>query len=268
MKVFTGFFLALFFTFLDAKVYATVDGEEITDKDLLFLKQIMPNVDFDNLPKDMKNKALDQAIERKLLTREAKKENFENTTAYKEALEDFKETMILELWMRKQIDGVKVNDDEIKKFYDANKDKFVIPESVSARHILVTTEKEAQDIIKELNKVTASKAEEKFIELAKSKSKDPSANNGGDLGTFTKDQMVAPFSNAAFSLKDKTYTKQPVKTEYGYHVIYVTSKVPEGTLAYNEAKPKIEQELRLNKFRDVISSKARNLRDSSKIVIK
>ena len=268
MKIFMGLFFVLFFTFLDAKVYATVDGDEITDKDLLFLKQIMPNVDFDNLPKDMQNKALDQAIERKILTKEAKKGNFEDTQEYKEALDDFKDTMVLELWMRKQIDGVKVDDDEIKKFYDSNKDKFITQESVTAKHILVDTQKDAQDIVKELDKTSASKVEDKFSELAKSKSKDPSANNGGDLGSFTKEQMVPSFSDAAFSLKEGTYTKQPVKTDYGYHVIYVKAKTPKGTIPYDEAKPRIEQELKLNKFRDVIASKAKSLRDKSKIVIK
>ena len=82
----------------NAEVYAKVDGEEITDKDLMFLRQAMPNLDLANLPKEMKDKAIDQAIERKLLTREAKKDKLENTQEYKDALEEFKDTMVLELW--------------------------------------------------------------------------------------------------------------------------------------------------------------------------
>ena len=70
----------------NAEVYAKVDGEEITDKDLMFLRQAMPNLDLANLPKEMKDKAIDQAIERKLLTREAKKDKLENTQEYKDAL--------------------------------------------------------------------------------------------------------------------------------------------------------------------------------------
>ncbi|RAX52709.1 peptidylprolyl isomerase [Helicobacter sp. 16-1353] len=251
-----------------AKVYATVDGEDITDKDMLFLRQAMPNVDFDTLPKEMKDKAVEQAIERKLLTKEAKKEKLENTKEYKEALEDFKDTLLLELWMRKQIDNIKISDIEIRKFYNENKDKFIVPETASARHILVETQKEAQDIINELNKVKPSDAEKKFIELAKSKSKDPSAANGGELPAFTKEQMVPSFSNAAFALKPNTYTKTPVKTDFGYHVIFLESKKPQGVSSYDEIKPRIEQELQLMKFREVVSQKAQDLRKKAKVVVK
>ena len=81
---------------LNAKVYAVVNGEEITDKDMLFLQQAMPNVDFNSLPKEMQDKAVEQAIERKLLTIEAKKDKLEDTQEYKDALEEFKDTMVRE----------------------------------------------------------------------------------------------------------------------------------------------------------------------------
>lgn len=251
----------------NAKVYAIVDGEEVNDNDMMFLKQVMPNADFESLPKDMQSKAIDQAIERKLLTKEAKKYNLEDTNEYKEALDSFKDTMVLELWMRKQIDTVKLAESDIKKFYDENKQKMAVPETVNARHILVETKKEADNIIKELSN-SGNKVEEKFIELAKSKSKDPSGNNGGDLGFFGKEDMVPEFAKAAFALKENTYTKQPVKTNYGYHVIYLKSKKPKGVISYEEAKPKIEQELKLVKFRELIASKAKELRKKAKVEIK
>lgn len=251
----------------NAKVYAIVDGEEVNDNDMMFLKQVMPNANFDSLPKEMQSKAVDQAIERKLLTKEAKKEKLEDTNEYKEALDNFKDTMILELWMRKQLDKVKLLDSDIKKFYNENKQQMIVPETAKARHILVETRKEAEDIIKELNK-SKDKIEDRFIELAKTKSKDPSSNNGGDLGSFTKEDMVPEFANAAFALKDNNYTKQPVKTNYGYHVIYLKSKKPKSTVSYEEAKPKIEQELKLIKFRESIASKAKELRKKAKVEIK
>lgn len=251
-----------------AKIYATVDGEDITEKDMLFLKQAMPNVDFDTLPKDMQSKAVDQAIDRKLLIKEAKKEKLEDTKEYKETLEAFKDTIALELWMRNQIEKIKISENEIKKFYNENKDKLIVPDSASARHILVETQKEAQDIIKELDKVKSNQAESKFIELAKSKSKDPSGPNGGDLGTFSKDKMVPEFATAAFNLKENTYTKTPVKTDFGYHVIFLKSKQPQGVISYEEAKPRLEQELQLRKFGEVMSQKAQDLRKKAKVVVK
>lgn len=259
--------VSIMLSFTSAKVYAIVDGEEVNDNDMMFLKQVIPNADFESLPKDMQDKAIEQAIERKLLTKEAKKDKLEETTEYKEALDSFKDTMILELWMRKQIDTVKLSEGEIKKFYNENKEKMLVPETVNARHILLDTKKEADDIIKELNKA-GNKIEDKFIELAKNKSKDPSAANGGDLGFFTKNDMVPEFANVAFSLKENTYTKKPVKTNYGYHVIYLKNKKPKSTVSYEEAKPKIEQELKLVKFRELISSKAKELRKQAKVEIK
>lgn len=261
-------FASILASSLYAQVYAVVDGENITERDFLFLQQVMPNANIDSLPKEMKEQVINQAIERKLLTREAKKDKLENTPEFKEALEEFKETFILELWMRKQLDSIKVSESDIKKFYNDNKDKLVVPETADARHILVSTEKEAKDIINELNKVKADKVEEKFIELAKAKSIDPSKDNGGDLGVFAKDKMVPSFSKATFDLKEKSYTKTPVKTDFGYHVIYLKSKKPQGVLSYDEAKGRIEQELQLMKFRDVVAQKSQELKKKAKIEIK
>ena len=143
-----------------------------------------------------------------------------------------------------------------------------MPETANARHILVDSEKEAKDIIKQLNEVKADKAEEKFIELAKKYSKDPSAANGGDLGTFAKDKMVPSFSKAAFDLKENTYTKTPVKTDFGYHIIFLKTKNPQSVVSYEEAKPRLEQELKLIKFRENVSKIAQDLRKKAKIEMK
>lgn len=252
---------------LNAKVYATVNGEEITDRDMLFLQQAMPNVDFTSLPKEMQDKAVEQAIERKLLTIEAKKSKLEDTKEYKDALEDFKDTMVLELWMRKRVDNIKVSDSEINKYYSDNKDRLIMPESAHARHILVESEQEAKDIIKQLNN-TKDKVEDKFVELAKKYSKDPSAANGGDLGFFAKDKMVPSFSKATFDLKENTYTKTPVKTDFGYHIVFLKTKKPQSVVGYEEAKPRLEQELKLIKFREEVSKIAQDLRKKAKIEIK
>lgn len=258
----------LFVNSVGAVTYAVVDGEEITDKDMLFLKQAMPNVDFNALPKEMRDKAVDQAIERKLLTKEAKKDNLESTKEFQEALDEFKETMTLELWMRKQIENVKVSESELKKYYNANKDKMVVPEQAIARHILVDSEKEAKNIIAELNKA-GKNVESKFMELAKSKSKDPGASNGGELPPFAREgQMIPEFSKAAFALKPNTYTKEPVKTQFGYHIIYLKSIQKSGVIKYEEIKPRLEEDLKLQKFRDVIAKKAADLKKKAKIEMK
>ncbi|MGX3010673.1 peptidyl-prolyl cis-trans isomerase [Helicobacter sp. 23-1044] len=270
-KVLVALSLAgLIFSSLSAEVYAKVDGEEITDKDLMFLRQAMPNLDLANLPSDLKDKAIDQAIERKLLTREAKKDKqLENTQEYKDALEAFKDELILGLWTQKQFEAVQVSDSEVKKHYNANKDKLIQPETAKARHILVATEKEAKDIIAELNKA-GKNAESKFAELAKAKSADKgSAEQGGELPPFAREgQMVAEFSKAAFALKPTTYTKKPVKTDFGYHIIYLKSIQPKGVVKYEDIKPQLENDLKLNKIRDIIAKRAQDLKKKAKIEMK
>ncbi len=253
---------------VSAEVFAKVDGEEITEKDLAILRQAVPNLDLSALPKDMKDKAIDQAIERKLLTKEAKKAKLENTQEYKDALAEFKDTMILELWMRKQIEEVKLSESEIKKHYNDNKDKLIQPELAKARHILVESEKEAKDIIAEIDKA-GKNAETKFAELAKSKSTDKgTGEQGGELPPFAREQMVPEFSDAAFALKPNTYTKTPVKSQFGYHIIYLKSIQPKGVIKYEEVKPQLENDLKLTKFRDIISKKAQDLKKKAKIEMK
>lgn len=106
---------------------------------------------------------------------------------------------------------LKVSDAEVEDYYNSR---------VHAAHILVETEDEANAIIKELGKVTKQKLAARFMELAKNRSIDPSAaENGGDLGEFGTGQMVQPFEEAAMALAENAYTKVPVQTQFGYHVI-------------------------------------------------
>lgn len=248
----------------NAEVYAVVNGEEITDKDMLFLKQAMPQANLEALPKEIKDRAVEQAIDFKLLTQEAKKSKVEDSKEYKEALEVLKGQLMLDIWSAKEREKIKVSESKIKQFYNENKDKLVVPEMANARHILVKTKNEANAIITELNKA-GSKAEEKFIELAKAKSIDPSAQNGGALGEFPRDQMVPEFSKAAFGLKNGTYTKTPVQTQFGFHVIYLIDKKKQSLVKYEDAKPMIEETIRTNEAREAIMKKASDLKKKAKI---
>jgi peptidyl-prolyl cis-trans isomerase C len=106
-------------------------------------------------------------------------------------------------------------------------------EEVHARHILVPTEDEAKAILVQL------KGGADFATLAKEKSKDPGAAEGGDLGYFTKDQMVPEFADVAFKL-DKGQLSDPVKTQFGWHIIKVEDKRTKPTPTFDQVKPQIE----------------------------
>ena len=254
---------------LNAAVYATVNGQEVTDADIATLMQALPgNAQFNTLPADTKKRIIDQAVERKLLAMQAKKEGIEKDAAYKEALERVKNDIALEVWMKKVFDGVKVDEAKMKEFYDKNSDKFVKPARVKARHILVKEEADAVAIIKELSGLSGQALSDKFIELAKAKSTGPSGPNGGDLGWFAARQMVGPFSDAAFALKTGEVTKLPVKTQFGYHVILTEGKEAGEKVGYDQAKAQIEGGLKMEAFRDAVQKKAASLRKTAKIELK
>ena len=126
-----------------------------------------------------------------------------------------------------------LTDDAMHKVYDEAVKQMPPEEEVHARHILVPTEQEAKDIEAELKKGAD------FATLAKEKSKDPGAADGGDLGYFTKDQMVPEFSDVAFKL-EKGQISDPVHTQFGWHIIKVEDKRTKPTPTFDQVRGQIE----------------------------
>jgi peptidyl-prolyl cis-trans isomerase C len=126
-----------------------------------------------------------------------------------------------------------VTDEAMHKVYDDAVKQMPPEQEVHARHILVATEDEAKDIEAQLKKGAD------FATLAKEKSKDPGAADGGDLGYFTKDQMVPGFAEAAFKL-DKGQISDPVKTQFGWHIIEVEDKRIKPTPTFDEVKSQLQ----------------------------
>ncbi|MGM0519618.1 MAG: peptidylprolyl isomerase [Campylobacterota bacterium] len=257
--------LMLSTTLSAADYYAKVNGDEITKQEV---EQIIknPRVQFETLPKDTQTKILDQIINKKLLAQEAIKNGITKDESYKEALETIKEDLAFQVWQQKELKSIDITDSQLKDFYEKNRSKFKMPAKLNARHILVKTQDEAEAIIKELN--SASKKEQKFIELAKAKSVGPSGKKGGNLGEFQSDQMVPEFANAAQDLDKKSYSKKPVKTQFGYHVIYLNDKKPAKSLSFNEVKDKISQMLMSEMYNQKVEKIAGKLREEANIVIK
>ncbi len=132
---------------------------------------------------------------------------------------------------------VKVTEDDVKKYYEQHKEQLGEPAKIRARHILVDTREEAAAILKSL------KDGADFAKLAQEKSKDPgSKDKGGDLGFFEKDQMVPEFAEAAFALKTGQLS-DPVKTQFGYHIIKMEERIEAKPAAYADVKDKIRSEL-------------------------
>ena len=261
--------VALALSLSASDILATVNGHKITKKDVqVILNSMGMRTTYDSLPDDVKKKVLNQIIEQQLLQEEALKSGVEKSKEYKEALDKLKKKLALDIWMKRELDQIKVSDKEAKKVYEEHKNSFKKPESIHARHILLKTEEDAKKIIEELSKTPKSKLKSKFEELAKAKSTGPSASRSGDLGTFSKGQMVKPFENAAFALNAGEFTKKPVKTQFGYHIIYVEEKNPAQTIPFDEVKDRIKQNLKMEKFKDRIQKIAKDLKKKAKIEYK
>lgn len=265
-------FFSLMCLSLEAKTYASIDSKPvITDKELDQIKQIDPAFDYSKLSDQDKNAVLETLINQELILRAARQEKLDISKEYIAAIKAAKDDLLIKLWQKKQVDNLQlpsINDAQIRQIYEQNKGMFINQEG-KARHILVKTEIEAKDIIKELDKA-GKKAKEKFIQLANQKSIDPLAKqqqNGGDLGVFQRTAMVPAFSQAAFALKPDTYTKEPVQTQFGYHVIYLESKTEHKEIPYPEAKKIIEEQLKMQEIQAGIMQKIQALREKAKIDI-
>jgi parvulin-like peptidyl-prolyl isomerase len=248
-------------------ILVTVNGKNITKQEAeQFVAAAQPNAHFSQLDKAQQNMIKQRLIEKVLFTELAKKEGVEKNPEFIKNMEKIKEELLVNMWMKLQLDNIIVSDSEAKEFYEKNKDKFKQPETVTASHILVKTEDEAKAIIKELKPLKGAKLKEKFVVLAKEKSTGPSGPKGGSLGTFKKGQMVPEFSKAVWALKDGTITMKAVKTQFGYHIIYLEKKNPAQPVPYEMVKDKIIMSLKQQQFAAKIAEMAKELKSKAKIV--
>jgi peptidyl-prolyl cis-trans isomerase C len=161
---------------------------------------------------------LQKMIATKIVSEKGYADGLQNDKEVKEKVKDAESQFVAETYVHRAIQP-KITDAKVKERYDELSAKFKPTDEVRARHILVKTEAEANDVIKQL------KGGADFAKLAESKSTDKgSAKQGGDLGYFGHDAMVKPFADAAFAMKKGDVSEKPVKTEFGYHVIKVEDK--------------------------------------------
>jgi peptidyl-prolyl cis-trans isomerase C len=167
-----------------------------------------------------------------LVAQAADQQKLGDRSAVKHRIE-FERNKVLMETLLQQVGQAALTDEAMHKVYDDAVKQMAPEMEVHARHILVPTEDEAKAIEAELKKGAD------FATLAKEKSKDPGAAEGGDLGYFTKDQMVPEFSEVAFKL-DKGQISDPVHTQFGWHIIKVEDKRTKPTPTFDEVKSQLE----------------------------
>lgn len=179
-------------------------------------------------------------------------------------MKEIRESLMISNYLEKKIGEPKATDSDAYAFYDENRDRFVRPESVRARHILIADDTDGLKTVTDLKRQLDHGA--KFDELAKASSIDRgSAARGGDLGYFPRGQMVPEFESAAFSLPAGKIS-EPVKTQFGYHLILVEDHKPETVVTFEEARDRCMQAAENKKMSDAVLALIESLKKPAKVV--
>jgi peptidyl-prolyl cis-trans isomerase C len=196
----------------EAKVLATVDGQQITTADVEYAKKNLGD-SLSQVPAGAQQTMIvDMLIESQLLANAARQAGVADGDEYKRQMRWLEAQALREAYINQRTAEM-VSDDEIKAKYDEARAQVSEKKEIQARHILLKTKEEAEAVIAELDKGAD------FAEMAKSKSTGPTGPRGGDLGYFSEGRMVPEFEKAAFALEKGAYTKEPVQTQFGWHVI-------------------------------------------------
>ncbi|MDR1774271.1 MAG: peptidylprolyl isomerase [Clostridioides sp.] len=240
---------------MENKVLATVGEHEITSDEIENALKTMNQYQMMNYnTEEGKKQLLEDLINQELFYLEAKEDGLDKEESFLNELEKIKVNLMKQLAIAKVLNKITVTDEEKEAFYNDNKEKFIAPETASAKHILVETEEKANEILAKI------KSEEiSFEDAAKEFSTCPSNMNGGDLGTFSKGQMVPEFEEVVFKMNNGELS-EPVKTQFGYHLIKLGEKNPSAQVPFEDVKGDIEKNLTYQKQNDAYAQKINELK--------
>ena len=233
---------------------ARVDGTELLLSDVEAAQQSLPP-QAQKLPlEQIYPVLLERLVDGALITEAGRKEHLEQNPELQVRLKRYEDRLIQEAYLNQAIKAAE-SEGELKARYETLAKDKEGQEEVHAQHILVKTEDEAKSVIAELDKGAD------FGELAKKYSTDSSASSGGDLGYFGHDNMVKEFADAAFALPKGQYSKTPVKTKFGWHVIKVEDRRAGKPPSFEEAREQLSRDL----AHEIIEAKLQDLRGAAKI---
>src|SRR6202045_4185093 len=213
-------------------VLAKVNGSEIRQSDVSLAEEELGPSLAQMDPATKKENVLAFLIDMKIVAKAAEDKKIENNEDFKKRLSFSRNRLLMDSLLASEGKAA-TTDEAMKKVYEDASKQITGEQEVHARHILVETEDEAKAVEDELKKGAD------FAELAKKKSKDPGASDGGDLGFFTKDQMGPEFSTVAFALEPGKIS-DPVKSQFGWHIIKVEEKRSRKAPDFEQVKSQIE----------------------------
>jgi peptidyl-prolyl cis-trans isomerase C len=232
---------------------ATVNGKPIAKSEFdLYLQNVQQQAQRE-LTAEEKSQVLDQFISMKLAAEAAEKAGVAKQQKVEDQLALARMNVIVDAGLQKYLEDNPVSDAELKPEYDAQVAQ--MPREYHARHILVEDKATADAITKDL------KGGADFAKLAEQKSKDSSAQSGGDLGWFTLDTMVKPFGDAVAKLQPGELTQEPVQSQFGWHVIKLEETRAPAAPAFEDVKDRVRSIVQRKKLQSYLEE----LRKAAKI---
>jgi peptidyl-prolyl cis-trans isomerase C len=232
---------------------ATVNGQVLNQELLDVFAQAVMGGSQEPPTDEQKTQMIDQLVNMTLAAQAADKDGLAKDPKVQARLELLRTQVLAEAASEKYIKSHPASESEIKAEYDAQ--VAAMPKEYKARHILVDSKEKAEAIIAKLE------SGGDFSKLAAADSKDPSGKNGGDLGWFSPQTMVKPFADAVAALQKGQYTKQPVQSEFGWHVILLDDVRSPEVPAFEQVKPQVEMFTQRKKLQTYIDE----LRKTAKI---
>ncbi len=245
----------------DDKIIATVSSKDITAGEFKSKISQMPAYYQKVVDKDRK-RYLDEMILEMLLYEEAIRKGVDKDKDVKEVLIEAKKKVVTAKFVKNMVDDkVRITEEEMKNFYESNKNEFRTQPMWRASHILVANEREARDIQAELAKGAD------FAELAKTHSIDATASRGGDVGYFRSGQLIPDFEKECLKL-EVGQVSDVVHTQFGYHIIKMTDKKEAAVKSFQDARRDIESELKRRKRSELFNELVSNLKGKYSVKIK
>ena len=226
-------------------VVAIVNGAEIHRSDVILAQRQLP-AEARSYPLELiYPRLLDRVIDSKLFTLEARKDNLQDDADVKTRMARIEDQVIQMVYLERYVARV-VTDEALRQRFDEFLKLNPPQDQVRARHILVETEAEAEALIE------AIEGGADFAQLAAEKSTGPSAEQGGELDYFARDDVVAGFAEAAFGLEPGEVTDQPVKTQFGWHVIKVEDRRRATPPTFEETRDRLTEEMSQEAYIDLV----------------
>ena len=233
---------------------ASVNGTRITEAMLdLYMAQREGRRPGDPSAND-RNAVLEEVVSLELARQQGEKDGVDKQLDVALLVEQQRRAVIATAAIKKQLEANPVSEADLRKIYDEN---IGGGDEYKARHILVKEQEEARKLITELDKGAD------FSELAKQHSTGPSGKNGGELGWFSAKQMVKPFSDAVATMEKGSYTKEPVETQFGWHIIMLDDSRESTPPDFEMLKPQIASMVQNQRVQEFIAK----LRESASIEI-